>query len=281
MKRILSIGLIGLGLLCFISYGDIITTKQGTVYFDVSVVSNRSDIYGIVIKHRSGAVKLDFSELPDDLKIKYGYDADKIAIAEKQIKEKQIEKEKQLEKEKAEKSQAEKENELAKAKQLLEKAEKERIERLNNYRIVKDIVYDFTPYYSVKKKTSDLESEYQKVKNQDTLEGVTQAGEILDRKIKLMLSVSKYRVKGKVIQVTDNGLLISDILSEKTVLVKDYENENLITDDDEINVSGLYLGRTQYIAVSGGQKTVPLFYCSKKLPEDFKLKEKEVKQLPY
>jgi hypothetical protein len=67
-----------------IGLSESITTMDGKTYENVQLVTNRCDVYGIYIKHRAGATKVLFTELPEDLKIRFGYDPVKISTAEKE-----------------------------------------------------------------------------------------------------------------------------------------------------------------------------------------------------
>ena len=72
MKLHLFLGLIFLPLFL---YADDITTIKGKKYTDVVV--QRVDPDGISIKHSAGLGKLYFSELPPEIRSKYGYDPEK------------------------------------------------------------------------------------------------------------------------------------------------------------------------------------------------------------
>lgn len=55
------------------AHAENITNKE-TVYFDVSLISNRCNAAGITFAHKAGIAKIDFLELSDADKTKYGFD---------------------------------------------------------------------------------------------------------------------------------------------------------------------------------------------------------------
>lgn len=57
---------------------DDLTTIDGKVYHDVHIAPNRSDMHSVAFNHRSGFVKIEYDNMVDADKLKYGYDPDKV-----------------------------------------------------------------------------------------------------------------------------------------------------------------------------------------------------------
>lgn len=97
---------------------------------------------------------------------------------------------------------------------------------------------------------------------------------------KIIACVQSYLVDGKVIQVIDDGLIIED-KTKQIVLLKDYENEKSITDDELIHALSVRIGRYQYKSLSGVVKTIPVFYAANPIPRSVDVDNVKINPLPY
>lgn len=70
---------------------------------------------------------------------------------------------------------------------------------------------------------------------------------------------SDWYVKGKVFQVTDDGLLIS--CSFGNVFLRNYRNEGSVIDGSEVTSAAVLIGRYRYTSVTGGTRAIPEFDC--------------------
>ena len=77
-------------------------------------------------------------------------------------------------------------------------------------------------------------------------------------KVGATLDRNERQIKGKVLQSTEDGLLVAE--SDHVVLVTDGPK---LIDDDPISVVGYYIGDYRYTTPQGLQKTVRKFTCDK------------------
>ena len=262
-------------------------TVDGVTYSNVSVISNRCDLYGIVIMHKAGITRVEYKDMSEADKLRYGYNE---GLQKKAEQKKAVlnrgegrgrrgspapdlsPEDVQARAEQA-KQKAEVESKEAQAKQEAERKTEE-IERKKWIRIVDGIAYDF----------GEIITEFHRVVKAGTKDithdpNISQAFESqLAQEDAFVKRYGAYIVEGKVIQVLDDGLLVdcADSLMSgynDLIMVKDYKKESVVVDGDSVVTAGMPVGRYQYVAVTGAKKTIVLFASAQKPDKDIPLSE--------
>lgn len=104
----------------------------------------------------------------------------------------------------------------------------------------------------------------------------------IEKKASAIISLYRtYRLSGKVIQVTKDGVLVqpnNTSFYDAIMFVTDYKNQGVAVDGDAFSSFGIGYGRYQYVNVMGATKTVAVFHCARK-PNDPSIIA-DVKKLP-
>lgn len=72
----------------------------------------------------------------------------------------------------------------------------------------------------------------------------------------------KFQFKGKVLQVVDDGLLITPKHGE-TFLIRNHPRQDELVDGDAVSVWAVPVGPYSYVAVLGSKKTIAAFDCGR------------------